>query len=155
LRTFRNRQAVTVDWTPHTHPKKPKATHWLNDTEVYSEDIDDVMPHIERMTRQAPQSTDVYVYSGVHGASSGQNWHRGTRQRVAASFLRDDLGKVPSYELSANNPVTVEDIGVIRKPELKRRMRRPGHHVHAYCFSLADRVVMKELAIGVARVYEL
>lgn len=147
--------SLVPDWQSFQHPRKSRSTHWLADTEVFGTDIKEVMPRIETLTRDIPTQTNVYIYSGVHGSSFGDNWIGGVRRGGAAKFHVQDVRNAFGHGLLSDNVIITENISAISKHQMKRKMKRSGHHVHAYCFSLADSLVMKELRIDAAKVYDL
>lgn len=146
---------VSPDWQKRNHPARPSSVHWIVDTEVYGKQIGAMIPTLNKALPADRARRNVYIYSGVHGASDGNNWRDGVRRSRPNTFADYDARNAPDYELVVDADVAVENISAITRRDMKRRMRRSGHHVHAYCFSAADDLVMKELQIDDVTVYEL
>ncbi|MEX1826490.1 RHS repeat-associated core domain-containing protein [Luteibacter sp. CQ10] len=155
LRRIDGKVSIVPRWQDYAHIEKPQSIHWVSDSEIFGFDLRELMPRIRQHAVNGEGSSDIYIYSGVHGSIDGNNWTQDVRRSGPVSFHTSDRNNAFGYELLSDHSVTVEDIAAVSRREMKRRMRRRGHHVHAYCFSMADNLVMKKLGIAVASVYEL
>lgn len=148
-------RTVSPQWESHPHPRKRDAVHWVVDSEVYSEHVGALMDALGRRAANPAMDGKIYIYSGAHGSATGDNWRDGVRRGGQSSFARQDSRNDLNYALVTGSDIEVIAIGGVTRRAMKGYMRRSGHHVHAYCFSVADHLVMKELNITSATVYEL
>ena len=51
--------------------------------------------------------------------------------------------------------VHIENIAGLSQTQMDAAMRRPGSHVHAYCYSAVDRHVLRILNVPPVPVYEV
>ncbi|MGN6092906.1 MAG: RHS repeat-associated core domain-containing protein [Luteibacter jiangsuensis] len=130
------------------------ASHWLADAPVVTTHVLEPLQRISATTPRGAR-TNVYVYTGVHGAENGQNWINGSRAH-SAPLQAGDIQTFDIFRASASNlTIYSEDIFGISSRSMEERMRRPGPHIHAYCFSAVDVEVTRNLNIGPIPVYNI
>lgn len=145
---------IEPEWHERPFPSgnRARAAHWLADAETVPSHIEAPLHRISQ--KHAGARPDVYVYMGVHGAPTGDNWESGVRQFPAA-WDHEGYGQ---ERLQAQYPdlnIALDDIAGITRGAMKKKIRRAGEHVHAYCFSGVDTFVTRQLKIGPLPIYRL
>ncbi|WP_413625859.1 RHS repeat-associated core domain-containing protein [Luteibacter sp. Lutesp34] len=132
--------------------RNTRAVHWLADAAMVPSHVE---APLNRISQKHPGSKpNVYVYVGVHGLPTGDNWKNGVRQHRTA-WDHEIYG---SERLRNSYPalnIELEDIAGITTSDMKRKIRRPGEHVHAYCYSGVDPLMTRKLKIAPLPIYRL
>lgn len=131
---------------------KKLANHWLTDSEMVPSHVEAPLNRISQ--KQLGSKPHVYVYMGVHGLPTGENWGKGLRQYPAV-WDAEAYGSERLREVYPALNIEVENIAGISTSDMKRRLLRPGEHVHAYCNSGVDLVVTRKLKIAPLPIYRL
>lgn len=149
-----NRKFVEPEWHQRSLGTRGQklANHWLTDSEMVPSHVEAPLNHISQ--KHLGSKPDVYVYIGVHGLPNGDNWGKGLRQYPAV-WDTDAYGPERLREAYPRLNIEVENIAGIAMGDMKRRIRRPGEHVHAYCYSGVDLLVTRKLKIAPLPIYRL
>ncbi|WP_244511365.1 RHS repeat-associated core domain-containing protein [Luteibacter sp. UNCMF331Sha3.1] len=132
------------------HPANRLSMHHFVDSVVYN----DMISRAAELIRGNPlrrKKTAVYVYAGVHGEYKKPNF--GPQMRNS-SPVDDELLDEQRYwfrelqnMLGENYEVFPENVGKMSRDAYRNAMERTGHHLHWFCYSLADNVAIAEIGI--------
>lgn len=150
------RRFIQPEWHERPMPLDGGETnsHWVADAAVAAPHVGTPLHEISSRT-PANATTDVYVYMGVHGSTDGGNWYRG-RRADSEPWNARALQTLDRFRgMWPNLNVRHEDIAGISESTLRERMRRPGAHVHAFCYSAVDPVVTSQLNMTSLPIYRL
>jgi len=130
---------------------------WSVDTSIRGRDLKTPLGVIGR--RQS--TSDIHIYSGVHGNSQGNNWIDigAARAKVMRSptpaanervFYKQDLYDYQTLEAFSREPLVKDalsqrqifihdlDPSILTEAELSVLEQASGHHIHAFCYSRND-----------------
>ena len=134
---------VTADWHPIVRSERAgRIVHAGFDTAVDGNHIDEL---VRSEGGAGKASTPIYVYSGVHGMPNGQNWLNGVRQNPNPTAIRQDLS-VSQWTVPASPgraPRQLIHISGLSLGGATEAWRRPGMHIHAYCYSAVDELLLQ------------
>lgn len=132
-------EAVGKAWHRTESERIPGAIHYGADTQVGGEDV---WRSVHEIDGRTPRSTSIYVYSGVHGAEDGQNWSGQSR-------LGGDLDEAVyshrmrrKYTALKKRRVDVVNLSFLTPAEALGYWKRPGVHIHGYCFGAVDELLL-------------
>ncbi|WP_284700516.1 hypothetical protein [Serratia symbiotica] len=106
----------------------------------------DVANHPLQNIARRNSSSDLHVYSGVHGAKKGNNGLRQLRMPYLNEldfYIEDTVFKSRSSQYTPNRKVYLIDMAGTNKNTFSEHLSRSGHHVQAYCFSRNDNFLLK------------
>lgn len=122
-------------------------------------DADDVTNDVIRDIGRLNDTKKIVVLSGVHGNPTGYNWFVGKRIWSEKKFVRQDRIAIPRMSLYSGknqSDISVVDISGISKSRIEAYWNmKDAHIVNAYCFSGADRRLMKRLNIFSTTLYDV
>lgn len=111
-------------------------------------------PAIAGRAAKGPDSGPLYIYSGVHGYADGQNWSAGRRLYREPRFLSQDRETIGTFRQGAGvRKIVVEDLGRMTPKKAVAAWSRPGEHIHAYCYSAVDELLLQSLNYPPVPVY--
>ncbi|QWT21838.1 RHS repeat-associated core domain-containing protein [Bacillus sp. NP157] len=133
-------------WIQTSNHDLPGVLHFGADTAVARQHITAYVPGIVRDANAAPG--DLFFYTGVHGHAMGRNWNR--TRRIGpdpVSYFEDVANQGALSMAAAPHKLVIEDISNLTVATARENFRRPGIHVHAYCFSAVDEVLLDMFGI--------
>jgi len=132
------------------HPSNRLSIHHFVDSTIYN----DMIPRAAESIRSSPlrrTKTAVYVYAGVHGEYKKPNF--GATRRNPDLDAADQLEEQRYWFRELQNilgddfEVFPENVGKMSRDAYRNAMERTGHHLHWFCYSLADNVAIAEIRI--------
>jgi RHS repeat-associated protein len=144
-------------WVRRKDPIDPLVTHWGVDSVLTGKKL---KPFLRRIGKRpvVGDNNRVYLYSGVDGRPNGQQWADGRRLPEVSNhlFYLDDLASTRKWSKALpGRELSVEDIGGITFDDMIDKISRPGHHIHAYCYSAVDSFMLDVLNAQPVPVYKL
>lgn len=122
-------------------------------------DIDDVTGGVIRDIRRVADQRKIIVLSGLHGDIAGFNWFAGRRLWGSKRIYKEDMAHIPRMSLVSGrnqSDISVVDISGMSKSRIRAYWdEKDAHIVNAYCFSGADRRLMKRLNIFKTTLYDV
>ena len=133
------------------HPSNRRSLNHFVDSPVFSSQLPTMANTIARGRLPGQRKTAVYVYGGAHGDYKTPNFGPEIRNPELRSKELWDHDVIYAEQLQRalgdDFEVFLENVGRMTREHFRDRIKRSGHHVHWYCFSLADNVAIAELRI--------
>ncbi|WP_043695093.1 RHS repeat-associated core domain-containing protein [Luteibacter sp. 9133] len=145
-RGYKGRPEVVPRWS--SRPNGNGGIVHFNDTPI---DGDDLVDGVIRDIGKLNDSKKIIVLTGVHGDFAGFNWLAGWRLWREKKFFLHDRASIPRmslYSRKNQSNISVVDISGMSKSEVEKYWNmKDAHIINAYCFSGADRHLMKRFNI--------
>lgn len=141
---------LTVEWKRYLHNGNPDSSIWVADTTVNAGSVKNLIPRLQRKG-----VTKVFLYTGVHGVDTGDNWTHlsGIRLSSDAKFYMQDYRNAQRKGKEIGVDVELEAAALLTRDTMHQRLQRSGTHVLGFCFGVADEVFMDAVNLKAATVY--